>query len=102
MAASLCGLRRGIQAGDRIGRLTVLNTIPCYVDSYGSKAHHCRCACGTETVTRTSQLLHGGAWSCGCLRRELAPTRLPAARAAAMAMGCIPRDAMGRFTRVED
>ena len=59
--------------GRRFGRLVVVA-----LASRGPTKWLCKCDCGREHTTRSSNLLRGGSESCGCLRSELASARLSA------------------------
>lgn len=59
-----------IHVGEKYGRLTILSTER---DSLRKVA--CRCECGKETRVIASALVKGKTKSCGCLYREMPPTR---------------------------
>ncbi len=54
-------------AGQRFGRLTVLNRAP---NKNGRAIWHCKCDCGAETAIASSSLKAGLTRSCGCLHHE--------------------------------
>ena len=56
-----------IQAGQRFGRLTVVEEAP---RRKGERWWRCRCDCGREVETEESHLKNGHTKSCGCYRRE--------------------------------
>lgn len=53
--------------GKRFGRLSVISK----TRKYGRVAWVCKCDCGNETTTLTTELLRGRTKSCGCLHREI-------------------------------
>lgn len=58
-------------AGQRFGRLTVLERAP--TPPFNANRHawwKCRCDCGEEVQTSAHYLMIGHTRSCGCLRRE--------------------------------
>jgi len=59
-------------AGQRFGRLTVLDNYIERINTKGKKEYKwlCRCDCGTERYIPQRSLLYGRAESCGCLQRE--------------------------------
>lgn len=57
--------------GLRFGRLTVIGRSP----RKGSSWWVCRCDCGNESVTTSTNLRTGKSRSCGCLRREVTTAR---------------------------
>lgn len=62
------------RAGQRFGRLVVLERAPQY-RSPGGQSHaawKCRCDCGTERTYLAMHLAAGKARSCGCARRDQA------------------------------
>jgi len=63
------GWYRTDYTGQRFGRLVAVK----HAGSY--KQWLFRCDCGTEKVMTAGNIVHGRTKSCGCLRRELAPTR---------------------------
>lgn len=61
-------------SGIRFGRLLALSVAG--VDPHTNHAvWTCTCDCGNEATVKSSHLLNGSTKSCGCLRRELAPSR---------------------------
>lgn len=60
--------RRRVNAGDRYGKLVVVD-INGY-DPRGYVLWLCRCDCGNETIVRGDHLLDGSTKSCGCIRRN--------------------------------
>lgn len=64
-------------AGQRFGRLTVLEEAPRRVTAAGHSFTRwaCICDCGNVVVTFTNGLRSGHAKSCGCLKVELSSTR---------------------------
>lgn len=95
LVASLSGTKIKPAYGNRFSRLTVISYVPCY-DRWGSKNWHCRCDCGGTNVVREAMLINGRIKSCGCLRKELAYERLPAARRA-HDLGLALRGSDGKF-----
>jgi hypothetical protein len=65
--------------GHRYGRLTVIG--PRRQEN-GRTLWRCRCDCGTVGWYVHGQIRNGATSSCGCLRRELAVAKVPAAAAA--------------------
>ena len=63
--ASRKKLQHPVNAGDKFGRLTV-------VDAADRTQVQCVCSCGGTTSTRASALYRGNTRSCGCLKRERA------------------------------
>jgi hypothetical protein len=59
-------------AGERFGRLTVINLAGT---KNGKRVWHCRCDCGREIITTGSNLRTGNSQSCGCFHREWAVER---------------------------
>lgn len=55
--------------GKRFGRLTVINFIR--KDDKGRRVWRCKCDCGKERITYTSNLTSGRVKSCGCLSAEI-------------------------------
>ncbi len=66
-----CGCLRGklLEAGQRFGRLTVVERMPPKTNGRGSWL--CLCDCGNETTVITNHLTNGNTKSCGCLHGEL-------------------------------
>lgn len=95
MIAALSGVKAKPAYGVRFSRLIVISYLPCY-DRWKSKHWHCRCDCGKTNVVREAMLLSGRIKSCGCLRKELAYERLPAARKA-HDIGLALRGSDGKF-----
>lgn len=62
------------RAGDVYGRLLVEHRVEN--DSRGKAQWRCRCSCGTLLTVPAFQLARGSVKSCGCLRRDLARTRI--------------------------
>lgn len=58
--------------GQTFGRLTVIDF--ARRDKFGDAFWRCRCICGSECVIRGGSLTKGVTQSCGCLRRETAPS----------------------------
>lgn len=54
--------------GKVFGRLTVIEKAA--TNKYGHIRWRCMCSCGNETVTTSSNLLHGLTKSCGCLLKD--------------------------------
>jgi hypothetical protein len=59
-------------AGQRFGRLTVVERTPTHVK--GKIKWLCKCDCGETRENFTQALRHGVVKSCGCLKREMATT----------------------------
>jgi hypothetical protein len=59
-----------INAGDRFGRLTVIEE-----RAIGDQTILCRCECGTERRFTIGNLTKGVTRSCGCLRRDVTQER---------------------------
>lgn len=59
--------------GQRFGRLEVVERLPKYRNGY--TYYRCKCDCGGETITYSSQLVGGKTRSCGCLANEEARER---------------------------
>lgn len=60
-----------LRTGLVLGQLTTLARVP----STGSGQHdkwRCQCACGNETLVRSSYLVSGKTTSCGCARKKKA------------------------------
>lgn len=62
-------LRRKVHAGEKYGRLTVLEYIPQPNQRKGGKAL-CLCDCGNRTTVHAGTLRKGHTQSCGCLKIE--------------------------------
>lgn len=60
--------------GRRFGRLVAIE--PTVKRSRGSVVWRCKCDCGNECFVGSSELVTENTKSCGCLRAELAATRL--------------------------
>ena len=60
-------------AGQRYGRLTAIKF--CGKDRNGKSMWLCVCDCGKETVCSLNNLRKGNTKSCGCLSREIKPTK---------------------------
>lgn len=56
----------------RFGRLTVLSLADRSLWKTDNAYWHCRCDCGSSTVTQASHLLRGHTTSCGCFQKERA------------------------------
>jgi hypothetical protein len=56
-------------SNQRFGRLLVLERVG---KKWGSVTWRCRCDCGNELITTSSNLTKGRTKSCGCLQREWA------------------------------
>lgn len=63
--------RKEIAPGERYGRLTVIKFAGHSGKNRGA-LWLCRCDCGTETLSRGTDLRSGKKKSCGCLQREIA------------------------------
>ncbi|RUR69042.1 hypothetical protein EJP67_18450 [Variovorax guangxiensis] len=61
-----------VAAGDRFGRLTVIEEAPRQRKANGAslRAMVCRCECGTQKVVRLASLREGTTVSCGCFHRQ--------------------------------
>ena len=57
-----------IPPGMRFNRLVVV--AEAGRERNGNRTYHCRCDCGTQTVTSGDRMKRGTARSCGCLQRE--------------------------------
>lgn len=68
MKAALFPKEEGIQAGQCVGRWTVLDSY--MTTSKGERKWLCRCSCGVERYVLERALKHGESLSCGCARRE--------------------------------
>ena len=68
------GRRIQVNAGDRYGRLTVIDEAPPYVTASGTRCRQllCRCSCGTKGEFLLERLRSGNTQSCGCLLKESA------------------------------
>ena len=74
------------QPGYRYGRLTVISEMR--LPNTPGRARHgfttgqlgalCRCDCGNELAVSANRLVSGNTQSCGCLKVEVASSRLPA------------------------
>ena len=64
----------GIQPGDKFGRLTVIRKTE--LKNFGSSIWECDCDCGTKTYVPAGSLSNGCTKSCGCIKKELAKTRM--------------------------
>ena len=61
--------------GKRFGHLTVIELLGRkYIDENKSRNSYiewkCKCDCGSTVVVRQGNLLKGGTWSCGCMKRS--------------------------------
>jgi hypothetical protein len=56
-------------AGQRIGRLVILEVLPSRRKDVGQGPSRCRCDCGREVLLK-SNLVRNGARSCGCWHKE--------------------------------
>jgi hypothetical protein len=63
-----------VKAGDRYGRLTVLELEGKTKD--GSRLWRCACDCGKTRIVRANCLTARNTQSCGCLKAELSRTRM--------------------------
>ncbi len=63
-----------IAIGDRFGRLVVHTLNQRHKD--GSPAALCACDCGNQHLVKCKSLRSGATRSCGCLRRDLARSRV--------------------------
>lgn len=61
--------RRILRPGLHIGQLTTLARIPAARAGQHDK-WRCQCACGRETIVRSSNLVSGKTTSCGCARKN--------------------------------
>lgn len=62
---------RGLNPGDKYGKLTVLRFVgyrKCSNQSHG--VYECECECGRRRVFRGGNVKDGSAASCGCVRRK--------------------------------
>lgn len=61
-----------IRAGDRFGRLVVMEQADPIPEARGRyrPSFLCRCDCGVKVVAKSHSLKSGSKRSCGCLRRE--------------------------------
>lgn len=76
-------------SGERFGRL-VAKRADIRRTSRTVVYWHCRCDCGSATLVRLSHLRDGNVKSCGCLKYELACTRLAKYRVTTHAMSDTP------------
>lgn len=60
--------RVSVYAGDSFQRLTVIEESTKRVN--GEYVWRCRCACGTDTLATSGELVRGHKRSCGCLQRD--------------------------------
>lgn len=61
-----------VKAGDRYGRLTVIEEVaPARHPGGTCRKVLCKCECGNEITARLSSLRVGATKSCGCLSRRL-------------------------------
>lgn len=74
-----CGCRRPHGqfvdlAGERFGKLTVIERVDDYVNPSGRKLvrYRCRCDCGNEIFALANALRNGDVSSCGCMGRSKA------------------------------
>jgi len=66
------GLRRAMRAGERVGRLTLLESFT----ENRKRRWLCRCDCGRQTTVHQDSLRSGNTQSCGCIRQEVSATRM--------------------------
>ena len=64
-------MKKGIQPGDKFGRLTVVSDA-VERDKPGQKKWECVCDCGTTKKVLEQNLKSGNTKSCGCFRKEVA------------------------------
>jgi hypothetical protein len=58
-----------VAIGSKFGRLTVTGITPRFFPNRETGVN-VECSCGTVTVARKGNLVHGGTRSCGCLRKD--------------------------------
>lgn len=65
--------REEILAGQKFGKLTVLNKAENYVTKSGNRrsAWLCQCECGNQITVRDDRLKSGETKSCGCLHKDV-------------------------------
>ncbi len=69
-------------AGSRLTVLKKLGTVGATKTSGGKHVYKCRCECGQYVVTLRHRIVSGSCKSCGCLRREVAKSKIENARIA--------------------
>ena len=62
---------KNIEIGQKFGKLTVVG-----FDDNDKNLIYCKCDCGNYKYIKKNLLISGGTKSCGCLRREMAKTKL--------------------------
>jgi len=67
-------------AGSRLTVLKKLGTVGATKTSGGKHVYKCRCECGQYVVTLRHRIVSGNCKSCGCLRREVAKSKIEFAR----------------------